>query len=191
MDASISPFSSCPQVAPKWPSTLAGNHPVKPLRGSSRIGVDLKLRFAIAEHRSDTSPLDHVFRDFQIHGTAGGGTEEHQAGISLGRRGNCSESRGVSRRPFGIGFRTESQHLQINPIEGTPTFNPRRESSKNGPHRRMPVLGSNCPSSEMSETTASRPTKISTAWQRVFAAGPKWIFRVMDSAESVVHSPRM
>ena len=55
----------------------------------------------------------------------------------------------------------------------TVAFNPRRVSSKKGPHRRIPLFGSNCPSSEMAVTTALRPTKISAAWQRVFAAGPK------------------
>jgi len=102
-------------------STLTRNDPVKPPCGSSRIGVDLELRFAIAEHRSDASPLDHVFRDFQIHCTAVGGAEEHQADISPGRCGNGSESRGRSRWPFGVGFRTEGQHLQINPIKRTQT----------------------------------------------------------------------
>ena len=102
-------------------STLTGNDPVKALRGSPCIAVDVKLRVTIAEHRSNAPPLDHVLRNFQIEFTAVGGAEEHQADISLGRCGNGSESRGGSRRPFGVGFRTEGQHLLINPIERTQT----------------------------------------------------------------------
>ena len=58
-------------------STRAGDHPVKALRGSPRIGVDVKLRVAIAVRRSNAPPLDHVLRNLQIEFTAVGRANEH------------------------------------------------------------------------------------------------------------------
>ena len=86
-------------------STLTGNDPVKAPRGSPCIGVDVKLRVAIAEHRSNAPPLDHVLRNFQIEFTAVGRANEHQAGISLADAG-IAVKRGaeIHAGPFAMDF---------------------------------------------------------------------------------------